>query len=175
MILTGPAIRSAIESGDIYCGPAPAKIGPNSMDLNLGKVLYEYGGHPHLPLSTRSPPPSCFTHELDEQRGTLLLPGKLYLGATVQYIGSDKYVPYIGGRSSVGRLGIRVHATAGFGDLGFFGNWTLEIDVIRPVLVYPNDVLAQMWFFVPQGEIELYQGRYQHSEGIVPTRMYERK
>ena len=93
--------------------------------------------------------------------GLMLYPGVLYLGRTIECIGSNCFVPIVEGRSSVGRLGISVHVTAGFCDLGFKGTITLEMHVIHPVKIYPNVPICQAYFLKPEGAIELYKGRYQ--------------
>jgi dCTP deaminase len=107
-------------------------------------------------------------------KGFELLPGKIYLGSTVEECGSDHYVCCIEGRSSVGRLGIQVHMTAGFGDLGFKGRWTLEIRVAQPVVVYPFVRIAQAYFIKPYGMItKLYTGKYKGQTGIERSKMAE--
>ena len=63
--------------------------------------------------------------------GLLLEPNKLYLGRTVEYTRTDKFIPMLEGRSSTGRLGLFIHVTAGFGDVGFAGYWTLEMFCIQ--------------------------------------------
>ena len=108
------------------------------------------------------------THKLEiPEDGLILWPGILYLARTVETIGSNAFVPIVEGRSSVGRLGIHVHVTAGFCDLGFRGTITLEIHVIHPVRIYPGLPLCQTYFLEPRGEIELYKGRYQNQ--VEPT------
>ncbi len=104
------------------------------------------------------------------ETGIILLPNILYLGCTVECIGSNSFVPIVEGRSSVGRLGIHVHVTAGFCDLGFKGSITLEIHVIHPVRIYPNVPICQAYFLKPEGAIELYKGRYRDQLGPVPSR-----
>lgn len=93
--------------------------------------------------------------------GLILWPGVLYLGRTIEVIGSNSFVPIVEGRSSVGRLGVHVHVTAGFCDLGFRGSITLEIHCLHPIRVYPGVPICQAYFLEPCGEIELYKGRYQ--------------
>jgi dCTP deaminase len=111
------------------------------------------------------------TYELEiPEEGLILWPGILYLGRTIECIGSNKFVPIVEGRSSVGRLGIHVHVTAGFCDVGFKGTITLEIHVIHPVRVYPNIPICQAYFLKPEGKIELYKGRYQNQEDPTPSR-----
>lgn len=100
------------------------------------------------------------------EHGIVLWPGILYLAATKERVGSNMYVPWFDGRSSIGRLGIHVHVTAGKGDTGWFGNVTLEIHVLHPVRIYANKKpICQASFFETVGDLEQYKGRYQdHSE-----------
>jgi len=105
--------------------------------------------------------------------GLLLVPGKLYLGKTNEYTETYNLIPGIDGRSSIGRLGINIHATAGFGDIGFKGNWTLEISVIEPIVIYADIPLCQIYYYLPIGEIENYNGRYQNSRDVHSSRLFK--
>lgn len=167
MILTGPEILAACKRGDIRCEPLVEKhVGPNSLDLTLGPTLLQAVGPFDMKKEQR-------TRELPfGPDGFTLVPGFLYLGHTAEAVGSDRYVPCIEGRSSVGRLGISVHLTAGVGDLGFFGQWTLEIAVVQPVRVYPGVKLAQVLFYETLGRPSGYAGRYQGQRGPQPSRMW---
>lgn len=108
------------------------------------------------------------------EEGLVLWPGVLYIGRTLERTATDKFIPMINGRSSVGRLGISVHITAGFGDIGFDGTWTLEITVAEPVRVYPCSEIAQVCFFKPCGKIKkLYKGRYQNQIDATASRFYK--
>ena len=89
--------------------------------------------------------------------GLVLVPGRLYLAQTVEYTETRNLVPYIDGRSSIGRLGISIHATAGFGDVGFCGTWTLEIAVVEPVRIYPFVQFCQISYETVLGEVTEYQ------------------
>lgn len=101
------------------------------------------------------------------EEGYVLLPGTLYLGETVEYTETYGYVPKIDGRSTTGRLGIVIHLTAGFGDNGFKGKWTLEITVTHPVIVYPNMEIGQLYFEELQGDSSMkYEGKYQNQQGV---------
>jgi dCTP deaminase len=104
-----------------------------------------------------------------------LVPNEIYLACTNEECGSDLYVTCLEGRSSVGRLGMQVHLTAGLGDLGFKSHWTLEISVIKPVKVYPNVRICQAVFFKPFGTIgeRLYKGKYVSQHGPVPSLMWK--
>jgi dCTP deaminase len=98
---------------------------------------------------------------------------KLYLGRTVEYTKTTNLVPMLEGRSSVGRLGLFVHITAGFGDVGFAGYWTLEMFCIQPVIIYPNIEICQIYYHTIEGEYEPYSsGKYQGNTGIQPSLMY---
>lgn len=101
------------------------------------------------------------------EEGYILMPGTLYLGETVEYTETNGFVPKIDGRSTTGRLGIVVHLTAGFGDNGFKGKWTLEITVTHPVIVYPNMEIGQLYFEELQGDTSMkYNGKYQNQQGV---------
>lgn len=88
------------------------------------------------------------------EKGLFLYPDILYLGSTVEYTETHAHVPFIEGKSSTGRLGIDIHATAGKGDVGFCGNWTLEISVKHPVRVYAGMPIGQLIYFPVHGEVE---------------------
>jgi dCTP deaminase len=81
------------------------------------------------------------------------MPDQFYLGVTLEYTETHAHVPFLEGKSSTGRLGIDIHATAGKGDVGFCGNWTLEISVKKPVRVYAGMPIGQLIYFPVQGEI----------------------
>lgn len=109
------------------------------------------------------------------EEGYVLQPGVLYIGRTVESTFTDKFIPMLSGRSSVGRLGICVHITAGFGDIGFDGTWTLEITCVEPVRIYPNTPIAQVCYFKPCGKIkDLYCGRYLGQRDATASRFYRK-
>ena len=108
------------------------------------------------------------------EEGYLLEPGKLYLGRTVEYTETDKYVPMLEGRSSIGRLGLYIHVTAGFGDVGFSGYWTLEMHCLQPIRIYPNVEICQIYYHTINGEYNLYSsGKYANNQGIQESRLYQ--
>lgn len=99
--------------------------------------------------------------------GYVLIPGILYLGETMEYTETYGFVPNIDGRSTTGRLGIEVHRTAGFGDNGFKGKWTLEITVTHPVIVYPGMEIGQLYYETINGDCSMmYDGKYQNQQGV---------
>jgi len=146
MILTDREILAAIEAGQIVIDPfRPEALGSNSYDVHLGPYLRVYAT---CALDSRKPAPSVLL-KIPPQ-GLYLTPGVLYLGVTEEYTESHAYVPFLEGKSSVGRLGIQIHATASKGDVGFCNHWTLEISVIHPVRVYAGMPIGQLIFFTPQ-------------------------
>ncbi|MCE3010354.1 MAG: dCTP deaminase [Proteobacteria bacterium] len=149
MILTDSEILKCIESGDIHVSPFRREcLGSNSYDVHLGKTLAVYQNRV---LDAR-------IHNLIEtfeipEEGYLLQPDEFYLGVTQEYTETFKHVPFLEGKSSVGRLGIDIHATAGKGDVGFCNFWTLEISVKQPVRVYAGMPIGQLIYFETRGEL----------------------
>ena len=79
----------------------------------------------------------------------------------------------IEGRSSVGRVGLFVHVTAGFGDVGFCGYWTLEMFAVQPVRIYPHVPICQIFYHEITGEITEYDSKYQHNRDIQPSLLFQ--
>ncbi len=105
--------------------------------------------------------------------GLVLWPGVLYLGSTIEYTETKNFVPVIEGRSSVGRLGMCIHLTAGFGDCGFSGNWTLEITVVHPLAVYAEVEICQIAYSPVEGETKPYRGKYSGQQGPKPSGLWK--
>jgi dCTP deaminase len=142
MILSDSAILQAIEDNSIGIEPFDIKcLGSNSYDLHLSKHIAWYDDHV---LDAKKDNP--ITHMVMDEEGQTLYPNQLYLASTVESTYAKDTVPMIEGKSSIARLGIQIHLTAGFGDVGFLGHWTLEISVIEEVIVYPNMPIAQIYF-----------------------------
>lgn len=147
MILTDHDILASIDAGDIIISNFDqSRLGPNSYDLLLGDTLLEYYDG-ILDCAIDNP---TFTIPIPRE-GYVLKPGHLYLGCTHEKTTVKKHAPDIEGKSSIGRLGISIHATAGVGDIGFSGYWTLEISSIRDVRIYRYMPIAQIRFLVPSG------------------------
>lgn len=167
-MLTGPEIERQVALGRIVIDPwSNANVGPNSVDVHLHPEIAVYAvflldAKVNNPVARFAIPAT----------GYVLRPGRLYLARTVERTYTPFHVPQISGRSSIGRLGIRIHATAGFGDVGFDGTWTLEIDVVYPVRVYPGLRIAQVYFSEPVGELRQYAGSYQGQVNATPSRMH---
>jgi dCTP deaminase len=169
MILTGPAIIESASTGKIVISPFEVgQVNPNSYNVCLGETLLTYDAE--VVDAYRENPVTSTTMTAD---GFVLQPGELYLGHTMERVGSDHYVPLLFGRSSVGRLGLFVEITAPIGDIGFHGQWTLMLSPVRPVRVYPGMKIGQIMFFESLGSIELYAGKYQSSAGPQQSRYWQ--
>lgn len=168
MILSGKEIRKHIGKEIIIEPFDENRINPNSYNLSLFHELLEYENRE---LDMKSPNPT--RRIVIPPEGLLLEPDKLYLGRTNEYTKTDTYVPMLEGRSSTGRLGLFIHVTAGFGDIGFAGYWTLEIFCVQPVKIYPDVEICQIYYHDIHGEYDLYKsGKYQNNTGIQPSLMY---
>jgi len=151
MILSDTRILEEIKKGTIKINPYDREcLGSNSYDVHLGKYLATYVNN-ELDAKKHN---EIIHFEISEE-GILLLPHVFYLGATDEYTETHAHVPFLEGKSSTGRLGIDIHATAGKGDVGFCGNWTLEISVKQPVRVYAGMPIGQLIYFPVDGEIEV--------------------
>jgi dCTP deaminase len=155
MILSDREIMTAINDGDILIEPFDRScLGTNSYDVHLGKYLANYKD----PILDAKKHNGINIFEIPAE-GFVLQPGTLYLGVTMEYTESHAAVPFLEGKSSVGRLGIDIHATAGKGDVGFCNTWTLEISCTQPVRVYFGMPIGQLIYFKVSGEIENYYNR----------------
>ncbi|MFP5519515.1 MAG: dCTP deaminase [Bdellovibrionia bacterium] len=149
MILTDNEILQCMEAGSIKVEPFRREcLGTNSYDVHLGKTLAVYvdsvlDSKAHNKIES---------FEIPEE-GFVLTPDNFYLGVTEEYTETLKHVPFLEGKSSVGRLGIDIHATAGKGDVGFCNYWTLEISVKKPVRVYAGMPIGQLIYFEIKGDI----------------------
>ena len=173
-MLTGLEIGRQIARDRIYVTHFNEEhINPNSYDVMLGDELRCYYTGFNGPLDPKNPPR---TYKYPREEGKdywILYPGKLYLGHTIEAIGSGFYIPSLNGKSSLGRLGVTVHVTAGFGDIGFKQQWTLEIIVVEPTILYPGMRIAQVCFEEPVGKIKLYDGKYTSQKGAQPSIPYK--
>lgn len=150
MILSDRKILEEIRNGTIVIRPFRRDcLGSNSYDVHLGPYLATYRDGA---LDAKKP------NVVDEftipARGFVLVPGQLYLGATAEYTETHRYVPFLEGKSSVGRLGIDIHSTAGKGDVGFCNYWTLEMSVKLPVRIYRGMPIGQLIYFEVSGEVD---------------------
>jgi len=171
MILTGKRIEKEIKRKNIIITDFnKSRLNPNSYNLRLSPKLLAYKEN-ILDVYRNN---SCEQFLITE-KGFLLEPGKLYLGSTVEETETESFAPMISGRSSIGRLGISIHVTAGFGDVGYKGKWTLEIYCIQPIFIYPYMEICQIAFHTLFGEIDLYKGKYQNSKKVQSSKMFLEK
>ena len=152
MILTDQKILEAIDIGDIVISPFDAdNLGTNSYDVHISKYLAVYENEV---LDAKKH--NRVKEIVMDEEGYVLKPGVLYLGVTEEYTETHNFVPFLEGKSSVGRLGIDIHATAGKGDVGFCNTWTLEISCVQPVRIYPGMPIGQLIYFTIEGDINNY-------------------
>lgn len=177
MILSDKEILKSIEEGKILIEPyRPECLGTNSYDVHLGKWLavyeeYELDARKHNTIRRFEIGPEGF----------VIKPGTLYLGVTEEYTETYHTVPFLEGKSSIGRLGIDIHATAGKGDVGFCNHWTLEISCVQPVRIYAGMPVGQLIYFHVEGDIKNYYNRKsnakynQRTEYPVESMMWKNK
>ncbi len=185
MVLTGREILRQMDLGNIHISPfVPKHLGPNSYDVSLHPKLLTYDLPPGSALDMKKENPT--RSQIIPDEGLVLVPGMLYLGCSNETATSHRYVPMFEGRSSIGRLGINTHITAGFGDVGWgylpdengkpvcqYPTWTLEIEVVHPIKVYPHVRIGQVYFMMPDGEITYYKGKYTQQREPQASRLYQ--
>ena len=172
MILGGKEIINRQEIGDIFIsGFDKNKVNPNSYNLTLNNKLLVYDIEDGF-LDMKSVN-KCSEIIIPED-GLILQPGKLYLARTNERTVTHNLVPMLEGRSSIGRLGMAIHITAGFGDVGFDGYWTLEISVTHPLKIYPNVEICQIYYHTICGNYNEYSsGKYQKNKDVQPSLLYK--
>jgi dCTP deaminase len=150
MILSDTKILECIEKGEIVITPFdPKNMGGNSYDVHISKHLAQYTDG-----MIDAKKHNQIRHFEIPEEGYVLQPGQLYLGSTLEYTETHKHVPFLEGKSSTGRLGIDIHATAGKGDVGFCGFWTLELSCTIPVRIYAGMPVGQLIYYIVDGEVE---------------------
>lgn len=168
MILSGLEIKHRIGK-DIFIEPFDErKINSNSYNLTLHDELLVYKDRV-LNMKLDNP-----TERIKiPVEGFTLEPGRLYLGRTQEYTRTENLVPMLEGRSSIGRLGICIHVTAGFGDVGFRGYWTLELFCVQPVRIFSGVSIAQIYYHTVTEPFEVYKSsKYQDNKGIQSSMLY---
>lgn len=168
MILSGREIKRNLGDKIVIDPYRPEQLNPNSYNMRLHEELRVYDTDP---LDMRRENTS---HGIQiPADGLLLEPHRLYLGRTIEYTATDGFVPMLEGRSSIGRLGLFVHVTAGFGDVGFKGFWTLEVFCVQPIRIYAGVEICQIFYHTIQGDYESYAGgKYQDNTGIQHSMLY---
>ncbi len=149
MILSDKEILRQLRKGNLIIQPFRRNcLNTNSYDVHLGTVLAVYNKDildpkQHNEINIIKIP----------DKGFILKPNELYLGVTEEYTETHRFVPFLEGKSSIGRLGIDIHATAGKGDVGFCNHWTLELSVKRPVRIYAGMPIGQLIYFRVKGNV----------------------
>ncbi len=162
MILTDKQILKSIDDQKIVIEPFDRScLGTNSYDVHLGKTLAVYN---NKTLDARRHNTIKY-FEIPEE-GYVIHPGILYLGVTLEYTETHNSVPFLEGKSSIGRLGIDIHATAGKGDVGFCNTWTLEISCVQPVRIYAGMPIGQLIYFKIDGDVDNYYNKKQGAKYV---------
>lgn len=194
-ILSGPEIRKQIELGRITVDPYdPRRINPASIDLTLGKGVSIYRNNYTTHVFSKNPGDgsnidafnggvwdSKESQEVDNfemgEKGWVLKPNIGYLLHTAERVTTNHFVPVLDGKSSVGRAFILVHYTAGYGDPGFDGQYTLEVTALSPIRIYPGMRFCQIRFHTLVGEPLLYteKGHYKGTAamGACPSQLHK--
>ncbi|MCX7424723.1 MAG: dCTP deaminase [Planctomycetia bacterium] len=168
MVLSGHEIRAQLGTNIVNEPFDESRLNPNSYNLCLHDELMVYE---EVVLDMRK------TNRVRRipipAEGIVLSPGHLYLGRTVERTETHNLVPMIEGRSSIGRLGLFVHVTAGFGDVGFCGYWTLEMFAVQSVRVYPGVPICQIFYHDIRGTFTEYASeKYQNNTDIQPSMLF---
>ena len=168
MVLSGHEIKRQLGKNIVLDPFDESKLNPNSYNLSLHDELMVYE---EVVLDMRR---ASRVRRLNiPPEGMVLQPRQLYLGRTVERTETHNLVPMIEGRSSVGRLGLFVHVTAGFGDVGFCGYWTLEMFAVQPIRIYPAIPICQIFYHEITGKIIEYDSdKYQHNRDIQPSLLF---
>ncbi|MDE2919875.1 MAG: dCTP deaminase [Chloroflexota bacterium] len=183
MVLSDRALREAIASGRLNVTPLDeTAIQPSSIDLRLGPVFQVFVNQTETHIDPRlNQPDLTKTVEVDEGASFVLHPGEFVLGGTVETIQmSDDLVGRIEGKSSLGRLGLMVHSTAGYVDPGFRGSLTLELSnhANLPILLWPGMRVSQLSVMQLTSPAERPYGspgldsKYQDQRGSTPSRSH---
>jgi dCTP deaminase len=168
MVLSGEEIRRQLGANIIIEPFDEVRLNPNSYNLTLHNELMVYE---ELILDMRKP--SRVRRITIPPEGLMLNSNQLYLGRTAERTETHNLVPMIEGRSSIGRLGLFVHVTAGFGDVGFCGFWTLEMFAVQPIRVYPGVAICQIFYHEIRGDFSEYaSNKYQHNTDIQPSMLF---
>lgn len=169
MILSSSRIDEEVRRGNIVISPYDKdRLNPNSYNVRLADEILVYE-NALLDMKCEQP----YEIKRIPEIGFTLIPGRIYLARTMEYTETTGFVPMLEGRSSIGRLGIFIHATAGFGDNGFKGYWTLELSTVQPTIIYSGIEIAQLYYHTildGDGPQMTYDGgKYQNNKGIQPS------
>ena len=169
MVLSGQEIKRQLGTNIVIDPFDESRLNPNSYNLTLHDELMVYE---EVVLDMRKA--NRVRRMVIPREGLVLQPNQLYLGRTVEHTETHNFVPMIEGRSSIGRLGLFVHVTAGFGDVGFCGYWTLEMFAVQPVRIYAGVAICQIFYHDIHGDFTEYRSdKYQHNTDIQPSLLFK--
>ena len=169
MVLSGQEIKRQLGTSIVIDPFNESRLNPNSYNLTLHDELMVYE---EVVLDMRKA--NRVRRMVIPREGLVLQPNQLYLGRTVERTETHNFVPMIEGRSSIGRLGLFVHVTAGFGDVGFCGYWTLEMFAVQPVRIYAGVAICQIFYHDIHGDYIAYQSdKYQNNTDIQPSLLFK--
>ena len=184
MILSDRDIRRAIDAGRIGIEPFDdADVQPSSIDLHVDRYFRTFHNHRHRVIDVRTEMEDLTELvEVPEEEAFVLHPGEFVLGSTRERVRlPEDLVARLEGKSSLGRLGLLIHSTAGYVDPGFEGHLTLELSNVAnlPITLYPSMKIGQISFFELTSEAEHPYGstalgsKYQGQRGPTPSRYFE--
>jgi dCTP deaminase len=181
LILSDRDIRKQIESGRLLIEPfEPEMVQPSSVDLRVDRIFRVFRNTRYPYIDVRSPMEDLTdVVEVKPGEAFILHPGEFVLGSTLEQVSlPDDLVGRIEGKSSLGRLGLLIHSTAGFVDAGWTGHLTLELSNVAnlPITIYPGMKIGQLCLFEmtspaerPYGE----RGKYQGQRGPTPSKFHQ--
>ncbi|HEY3436142.1 MAG TPA: dCTP deaminase [Actinotalea sp.] len=184
MLLSDRDIRSELESGRVALDPyEPAMIQPSSIDVRLDRYFRLFDNHKYAVIDPAEDQPDL-TRLVEVEAGEALIlhPGEFVLGSTFEAVTlPDDVAARLEGKSSLGRLGLLTHSTAGFIDPGFTGHVTLELSNVAtlPIKLWPGMKIGQMCFFRLSSPSEhpygssVYGSRYQGQRGPTASRSFQ--
>ena len=184
MVLSDRTIRAEIEAGRIEVDPYdPSMIQPSSIDVRVDRKFRVFHNARYPYIDVRQPMEDLTELvEAEGDRPFILHPGEFVLGQTLERVTlPDDLVARLEGKSSLGRLGLLIHSTAGFVDSGFSGNLTLELSNVAnlPITIYHGMPIGQMSFMRMDGPVETPYGsretssKYQGQAEPTPSRFYK--
>jgi len=168
MILSGKQIREKLGTEILIDPFTESQLNPNSYNLTLHNELLVYT-NPVLDMKKENKT----EHIIIGTEGFILEPQRLYLARTTEYIRTDYYIPVLEGRSSIARLGLFVHVSAGLGNIGSAGYWTLELVATQPIRIYAGIQICQIYFQQLFGSYDIYSSKYKNSTDIQPSYLYK--
>ena len=184
MLLSDRDIREAIESGRVNLEPYdPAMVQPSSIDVRLDRFFRVFENHryPHIDPAVEQPDLTRLV-EPEGDDPFILHPGEFALGSTFEVVSlPDDIASRLEGKSSLGRLGLLTHSTAGFIDPGFSGHVTLELSNVAtlPIKLWPGMKIGQLCLFRLSSPAEhpygsaVYGSRYQGQRGPTPSKSFQ--